>query len=1310
MSDVFLSYKHAQRQEARQLASALAARGWTVWWDWNIPIGANWKLKLDGELGAAGCVVVLWSADSVQSEWVLYEARFGLRSGKLVQALLEPVRPPPEFAALQAVDLARWEFGLPFHAGFDQLRAAIRELLDRRAPLAATRAGPWIRTSTEAGDVLRRDAGAGGVSRARPAPVMLLPPAFSDLLDRKSERSEILATLGERRSISLAGEPGSGKSALLCHVGNLDHTAGFHDGVVYLQAATLGESDLVQAVHEAFFDVAPGERPSAVEIRRNLADKTALLILDDAAQPPAGLDALYLSAPNSAWVFAAEQIAASARRRPVALKGLPMDDGIRLFERALFRPLAGDERAIAARIVESVQGHPARIEQAAGVAAVHGVAAASTAIAGGPNLDEQDSSSRRVLAALACGGGVALEPEQCAAIAEVDGINYVLAGLVRRGLAQHVPPGFRLAAGLAPRIETMPEFVACRQRATRAFTQYAFAARGTPRRVARLAAPMVAQMVWAAANGRPVESLQLARAFDGSLADANRWDAWRDMLSRAHDIATRIGDDASAGWAQHQRGSLELMLGDKRAARRLLNDARNARKRSGDAAGLNATGNNLRLLGWSRWAILLAVLAGLGVTTLGAIPIVNYVLRPIATVGPGNLDFGAQDVGAAAAPQAIQIGNQGHGTLELIDVTLQGPNAASFAIGRSCDGIKVPPKLACRLLVQFKPDTVGPHAATIVIRARDVGEALAVPIRGVGTSTPVAVLSVRTVDFGDVAIGSGATSSLTLRNEGSAPLTATAAAIEGDSDFRIVRDGCKAAAVAPEAQCAIELRFAPSKPAERRAKLVIEDNASGSPRTVALLGSGQATVRLDVAPGSLAFGRQEIGTASAPRPIRVRNSGTVPIEVRQVMRQGSDAFRVQDRCANARLAPGSDCVIDVRFAPSVIEPSSGRIVIASSAGVARSVELAGNGFGRPAIEVEPAEVDFGALKGGAGVKPRRVTITNSGSDAARLGAPRIDGDSRFSMTNGCAERLAPRVRCFVDISVDASGAGRLAARLVVPHNAAGAPANVPLVATIETPPVAPPPPPEAPLIVEFRAEPPLLKQPGATRLCFSARNAERAIIAPGGPQPSSADGGCVARRLSATTTFTLTVSRRGAGAQQRKATVRVLPTPTPPPEAPLIVEFRAEPPLLKQPGATQLCFSARNAERAVIAPGGPQPSSADGGCVARRLSATTTFTLTVSRKGAAAQQRDTTVTVAPRPMPPPPGAPQGGTTNGGSVVTKDAGVLKLKPGALDVTRLVGWCCRSGAVTRVPASQCAAPGQWFATEAPARQACGPPVIK
>ena len=133
------------------------------------------------------------------------------------------------------------------------------------------------------------------------------------------------------------------------------------------------------------------------------------------------------------------------------------------------------------------------------------------------------------------------------------------------------------------------------------------------------------------------------------------------MLTRAYDIATHAGDLSNAGWALHQQGTRSLMLDDKREARRLLREARATRKGIGDTAGLKVTGGNLKLLGWARWMILGAVVAGLGVTTLGALVIPPLVTRPSVALVPTGLDFGAQDVRSAPQQLPLRIDNKGFG-------------------------------------------------------------------------------------------------------------------------------------------------------------------------------------------------------------------------------------------------------------------------------------------------------------------------------------------------------------------------------------------------------------------------------------------------------------------------------------------------------------------------------------------------------------------------------------------------------------------------------------------------------------------------
>ena len=1050
MSEIFVSYAHTQQRAARQLTSALSALGWTAWWDWNIGVSKEWRTELDSQLDAAACIVVLWSADSMQSEFVLYEARAAQSAQKLIQVLLEPLQPPAEFASFQAVNLVGWPNGEPFHAGFDRLRAAIRDLLSRRAPRMETSTGDLERKPGLDGDLLGHHSGRAVEPRARPVPVMLLPPPFRDLLDRRDATTAVLAALAERRDVALGGEAGSGKSAMLSHVGNLDLTESFHDGVVYLQAATQGENDLAHAVYEAFYDVPRGVRPSAVEMRRNLADKCALLLLDDVGLPITSVGALKAYAANSVWVCASEVMLASAARRAIPLTGLPTEDGISLFERTLSRPLSADERITVKQIVESMRGHPGRIEQAAGITAMHGFASGLTLLTSAPNLDDEDQRSRRVLAALACGGDVPLEAEQCAAIAAVDHVEDVLMDLMHRGLVQYVVPGFRLAAGLGLAVKATAEFASCSERATATFTQFAITSGGTPRRVARLAGPMTATMVWAAENGHSEAALRLARALDGPLAEANRWDAWGNMLARAHDIAVRAGDASTTAWTLHQQGTRMQMLGNKPDAIRLLRESRTLRKRISDVAGLKATTNNLRLLGWTRWMILLTVVAGLGVTALGAIGL-HYVLRPIVAVDGGNHDFGAQDVLASARQQTFVIQNKGLSAVDGIDITLQGADANFSIVSNSCTGFRIARAGDCRFDVQFKPTAPGIREATIAIQVRGGASPTLVPLRGLGTVTPIAWLSRKNVAFGDVEIGSGAKDiNLTLSNSGSAPLIATAISIQGHGDFQTVGNNCTAKPIVQQAKCEIHLRFTPREPGAKHATLVIQDNASGSPRAVALSGTGRATPKLDVVPGSLVFDRQEIGTQSAERTVRLRSVGTATVEIGQVTREGSGAFSMKDQCSNMKLHPDKDCAINLLFSPSTIETVSGKLVITSNTGGARVINLTGTGFGRPGIDFTPARIAFGTVKSGQGVNRQRVTITSVGSDSLRLNAPSIEGDGRFSLVNGCTEPLAPKAQCFVDIGFVASGGGSAKAQLVIAHNAAGARAVVTLSAAIQT--------------------------------------------------------------------------------------------------------------------------------------------------------------------------------------------------------------------------------------------------------------------
>ena len=144
---VFISYSRVDRARVAKLVDAIRAPGLEIWWDAAIDPGSVFHDRIARELDLADVVVVVWSRDSVSSEWVRDEAEVGRQRNRLLPVIFDSVAPPLGFRQLQSIDLTKWRPGKADLALSELIRAiAVRaDAAPAAAPPGGRLTGGWWR-------------------------------------------------------------------------------------------------------------------------------------------------------------------------------------------------------------------------------------------------------------------------------------------------------------------------------------------------------------------------------------------------------------------------------------------------------------------------------------------------------------------------------------------------------------------------------------------------------------------------------------------------------------------------------------------------------------------------------------------------------------------------------------------------------------------------------------------------------------------------------------------------------------------------------------------------------------------------------------------------------------------------------------------------------------------------------------------------------------------------------------------------------------------------------------------------------------
>lgn len=150
---IFLSYARADAKRARPVIAALEQAGIKVWWDGLLGAGEVYLPTTEAALESADAVVVLWSATSVESNWVRDEATRGRERQCLVPLSLDGSQAPLGFRQFQVIDIRKWR-GKADAPELQAVVRAIQALSDRPAvPRPAARKGLSRRATLIGGGV-----------------------------------------------------------------------------------------------------------------------------------------------------------------------------------------------------------------------------------------------------------------------------------------------------------------------------------------------------------------------------------------------------------------------------------------------------------------------------------------------------------------------------------------------------------------------------------------------------------------------------------------------------------------------------------------------------------------------------------------------------------------------------------------------------------------------------------------------------------------------------------------------------------------------------------------------------------------------------------------------------------------------------------------------------------------------------------------------------------------------------------------------------------------------------------------------------
>ena len=231
------------------------------------------------------------------------------------------------------------------------------------------------------------------------------------------------------------------------------------------------------------------------------------------------------------------------------------------------------------------------------------------------------------------------------------------------------------------------------------------------------------------------------------------------------------------------------------------------------------------------------------VTSAAATLTVNPAPAPAIQLSPTSFNFGNAVVGTNLS-QVLIIKNIGTAILTITQVTETG---SAFSVSGYSLPLNVNAGQQTTVTVAFQPTAVGATSGNISIVSNAPTSPTSVALAGTGIAPTLTLgISPTSLSFGNVTTGtSSATQNVTITNTGNSNVTISQINLSGAGYS--MTGGSAPVTLTPSQNLTLSIQFSPTTAGAASGSVTIVSNATGSPATISLSGTGVAPVQHSVA-------------------------------------------------------------------------------------------------------------------------------------------------------------------------------------------------------------------------------------------------------------------------------------------------------------------------------------------------------------------------------------------------------------------------------------------------------------------------------